>query len=124
MHKINEDEARNLIILGLFPKCEVSRDIFKTVSSERELTNLKNYSNYQSFTLYGWSDKEIKDFTIPKEYCPISLDTAFSQLTSTENPVRAKVLGESKEIVFSSYQEFVSWYKSILVRKDPFLLYA
>lgn len=124
MKKITENEAREFIASGLFPKCEVSRDIFETVSSERDLLNLKRYSSSQGFTLYGWDDEEISDFSVPEGYKLLSLDDAIKKLSREKSSIRAKILGKKDEFTFTSYQDFVFWYKSVLVYKDVFLLYA
>ncbi len=125
MKKITENEAREFIALGLFPKCEVSRDIFETVSSERDLLNLKNYSSSQGFTLYGWDDEELSDFSVPEGYKLLSLDDAIKKLSYDKScSIRAKILGKKDEFTFTSYQDFVFWYKSVLVYKDVILLYA
>ena len=47
MKKITVDQARRLLELGIYPKCEVSRGVFRPVKSTQELENFLSLSSYQ-----------------------------------------------------------------------------
>lgn len=121
MKKITKEEAIDLLKHGIFPKCKVSREVFKSVKSEQELENFLNLSSFQKCQFYGYSKKEIEDFTIPSNSLPISVNEATDMLASAET-IYARKIGEGEQI-FSDLESFVTFLKQCELVGDSFLLY-
>ena len=122
MKRITFDEAKKLISIGIYPKCEVSREVFKPVNSFRELENLRNLSSIQGFTLYGYEEREIEDFKVPDDSIELSINEALSIILENEN-IYAKTIGGKEEVCFSSFHSLSSFIKECESSGEQFLLY-
>lgn len=127
MRKIEKKEALELISLGIFPKCEVSREVFRPVKTVEELNSLERLSSVQRFVLYGYSRSEIASFKIPENALTVSIDEATKLIIGTcpDDYVYFKIIGK-EEILFSSKNQlfdFIKLYQKCTYNGDPFLLY-
>ena len=99
MKKITVDEARHLLTCGIFPKCEVERDLMKPIRSLRELDNILKLSSFQK----------------------LSIDEATHTILSKE-PVFVRLI-EGDEKSFSDINSFVSFLKQCEINGDNFLIF-
>ena len=127
MKKITVAEARKLLELGIHPKCEVSRDVKRSVTSLTELQNLENLSGVQGFILWGYEDSEIESFKVPDNALPVSLDEAANILNEdiSSDYICLKVIGKEEIMLHGANQlrELFNLYKKYKFLKVPFLLY-
>ena len=121
MKKITVDEARKLLKRGIFPKCEVERDLIKPVKSFRELDNLLKLSSFQKCQFYGYEKKDLRKFKIPNEALELSIDEATHTILSKE-PVFVRLI-EGDEKSFSDINSFVSFLKQCEINGDNFLIF-
>lgn len=121
MQKITKEEALDLLREGIFPKCEIARDLMKPVKSEQELENLLLLSSTQKCQFYGYSKKDVKEFTVPTDALYISVNKASDMLVSNEK-IYARKIGENEQM-FSELKSFVSFLRQCEINGDSFLLY-
>lgn len=121
MKKITAKEAKRLLELGIFPKCQVSRDVMKPVKSLRDLNNFLKLSAYQKCQFYGYSQKSLNEFKVPDNIESLSIDSATDKLLSGETIQARAIDGEEK--CFSDISSFVSFIKKCDINGDNFLLY-
>lgn len=122
MKKITVAEARKLLELGIYPKCEVSRDVFKSVKSHQELENFLSLSSYQHCQFYGYDENEIKEFKVPDDAIKMSVEKATDMVALGEK-IYARVIGEKNELTFMSLNSFVAFLRKCDINGDSFLLY-
>ena len=122
MKKITVAEARKLLELGIYPKCEVSRDVFKSVKSHQELENFLSLSSYQHCQFYGYDENEIKEFKVPDDAIKMSVEEATDMVALGEK-IYARVIGEKNELTFMSLNSFVAFLRKCDINGDSFLLY-
>lgn len=96
MEKISKDRAISLIEKGFWPKCEVSRDVFRVIHSLDELKYYESLAIAQEFTLYGCTDKEIENFRVPEDAIEMTLDDAFKMLHDPDIKVNTKITKKGK----------------------------
>lgn len=127
MKKINQQEAIRQLNLGLFPKCEVSRDVKVPVRTLVELGNLERLKGVQSFILYGYNDEEIRSFIIPEGALTVDINEATDLILGNKPEDYVCILPIGKEeMKFSSpsqLSEFLDLYRKYNFNGDPFLLY-
>lgn len=127
MKKITKQRAIELINLGIYPLCEVSRDVKRSVTSLTELQNLENLSGVQSFILWSYEDSEIEAFKIPENALSVTVDEA-TNIIMTSNAsdyICLKIIGK-EERVFSGVnqlRDLLELHKKCEFLKIPFLLY-
>lgn len=121
MKKITVDEATKLLEAGIFPKCQVSRDLMKPVRSVRELDFLLSLSAYQQCQFYGFNQKELDEFQAPDDSIALSVDEAADMLLTKETIYAKTILG--KEETLSNMTSFASFIRKCDVNGDNFLLY-
>ena len=121
MKKITVDEALSQLKHGLFPKCEISRDLLKPVKSEQELKNFSELSSVQKCQFYGYEQDEIKNFKVPDGGLELSVNEATDMLFEGEK-VYARVIGEN-ERSFMDLNSFVAFLRKCNINGDNFLLY-
>lgn len=121
MKKITVEEARKLLELGFYPKCEVSREVFRSVKSMKDLENLLNLSTYQKCQFYGYDEEDIKKFKVPSDSISASIEDATEMLVSGEK-IYAQVIGENEQS-FSDLGAFVLFLKKCELHGDTPLLY-
>ena len=122
MKKITVAEARKLLELGIHPKCEVSRDVFRPVKSMQELENFLNLSSCQKCQFYGYDENEIKEFKVPDDAIKMSVEEATDMVALGEK-IYARVIGEKNELTFMSLNSFVAFLRKCDINGDSFLLY-
>lgn len=122
MKKITVAEARKLLELGIYPKCEVSRDVFKSVKSHQELENFLSLSSYQHCQFYGYDENEIKEFKVPDDAIKMSVEEATDMVALGEK-IYARVIGEKNEFTFMNLNSFVAFLRKCDINGDSFLLY-
>lgn len=122
MERITKERALELIAKGFWPKCEVSRDVFRVIHSEDELKYYENLASVQEFRLYGYTAKEIDDYQIPEEALEVSVDDAFNLLYDGDVVLCARVIGE-KEILLSRLSDLNLFLRKYKSENIPFLLY-
>lgn len=121
MEKINLNRATELLTIGIFPKCQVEREILRPIRSFIELDNYRNLSGIQDFTLFGYDDKALMDFRIPDDALSVNLDEATDMLVSGSIIYGRRI--EEDEVVFTSVRELLEFYKACQNSGDSFLLY-
>ena len=121
MKKITVDEAKKLLEHGIFPKCQVARDLIKPVKSVRELNNYIKLSAYQQCQFYGYNQKELDEFKAPDDSITLSVDEATDMLLTNELIYARTISGEEES--FSNMTSFVSFIRKCDVNGDNFLLY-
>ena len=121
MKKISVNEARQLLMQGIFPKCQVSRDLFSPVKSERELMNFLNLSSLQKCQFYGFSDEEIENFKVPDGSLAMSSDEALAMVAGGET-IFARIIGENEQS-FSNLTSLGAFLKRCEVNGENYLLY-
>lgn len=121
MKKISSNEALNLISQGIFPKCQVARDVFEPVKSEQDLKNLLSLSSSQMCQFYGYEEKDIEDFKVPSKGVPISVDDATDIVVSGKR-IHARAIGESEQS-FSDLEHFVVFLRQCDIEGKNFLLW-
>lgn len=122
MEKITKERAISLIGKGLFPKVEVSREVFRIIHSLDELKYYENLASAQGFNLYGYSDKEIEDYKVPDGALEVSIDDAYKLLHDCDVTIGARVIGE-KEILLSGLNDLSLFLRKYKSESLPFLLY-
>ena len=122
MKKITIDQARKLLDLGIFPKCEVARDVFRPVKSMQELENFLNLSSCQKCQFYGYDENEIESFKVPDDAIKMSVEEATDMVALGEK-IYARVIGEKNELTFMSLNSFVAFLRKCDINGDSFLLY-
>ena len=122
MEKINESRAIELIDLGYFPQCEVSRDVFRFIRSRDELEMYKRLSSSQMFVLWGYTEEELTAFSLSDNETEISFDEA-SHLLLSHTLVYGKAITEPDEFSFASLRELIDFYKKCDITGEPFHLY-
>ena len=122
MKKITVAEARKLLELGIYPKCEVSRDVFKSVKSHQELENFLSLSSYQHCQFYGYDENEIKEFKVPDDAIKMSVASSTDMVALGEK-IYARVIGEKNELTFENLNSFVAFLRKCDINGDSFLLY-
>ncbi len=123
MERINENRAIELIGLGFFPQCEVSRDVFRFIRSCDELEMYKHLSSSQMFILWGYTEEELNAFSLSNKESEVSLDEA-SHLLLSHNPIYGKAITDSEEVSFTSIRELIEFYKECNISGEPFHLYT
>jgi hypothetical protein len=121
MKKISVKEARQLLMQGIFPKCEVSRDVFKPVKSERELMNFLDLSSLQKCQFYGFDNEEIENFKVPDGSLTMSSNEALAMVADGEK-IFARIIGENEQS-FSNLTSFGAFLKRCEVNGENYLLY-
>ena len=121
MKKISANEAQKLLKQGLFPKCEVSRDVFKTVKSEQDIENLLNLSSLQKCQFYGYDEKEIEEFKVPDNCLSISTNEA-TDMVADGKTVFARIIGENEQS-FSNLKSFSRFLNRCRINGENLLLY-
>lgn len=121
MKKISLQRAMDLLTLGIFPKCEVSRDVRHPIRSMSELESYQRLSEVQGFTLFGYDDETLRNFQIPENSLSVNIDEASDMLVSGSHIYGRRI--EEDEVVFSSIRELLEFYKSCQNSGDSFLLY-
>lgn len=121
MKKITVDQARKLLELGIHPKCEVSRDVFRPVKSMQELENFLNLSSYQKCQFYGYDKNEIESFKVSADAIEMSVEEA-TDMVALEKKIYARVIGEDEKS-FADLNSFISFIKKCEMNGDSFLLY-
>ena len=121
MKKITETRAKNLINMGIFPKCEVSRSVFRYIHTSDELDCYKRISSLQMFTLWGYTDEEINDFCLSDLEIEISIDDATSMIVSG-NAIYGRLI-EEDEVRLTSMQELLDFYKRATTLGETFHIY-
>lgn len=122
MKKITEKRAIELINMGLFPKCEVSRETFRPVKSISELEHFKSLSNVQSYCLWGYTDEEIASFHEPKGCLKLTIDDAYRQFLNKKS-VYAQKIGNIA-IEFTNFTSLMKFCKEANFNGTPLLLYS
>lgn len=122
MERINENRAIELIGLGFFPQCEVSRDVFRFIRSCDELEMYKRLSSLQMFILYGYTEEELAAFSLHDNETEVSFDEA-SHLLLSHTIVYGKAITEPEEFSFTSHRELIEFYKKCDITGEPFHLY-
>lgn len=123
MEKINESRAIELIDLGFFPQCEVSRDVFRFVHSRDELEMYKRLSSSQMFVLWGYTEEELIAFSLSNKESEVSFDEAY-QLLLSHNTIYGKAITNPEEFSFTSVRELLEFYKECSISGEPFHLYT
>lgn len=123
MEKINESRAIELIDLGFFPQCEVSRDLFRFIRSRDELEMYKRLSSSQMFVLWGYTEEELNAFSLSNKESEVSLDEA-SKLLLSHNLIYGKAITDPEEVSFTSIRELLEFYKECSISGEPFHLYT
>ena len=121
MKKITVDEAKKLLEHGIFPKCQVERDLMKPIRSVRELNNFIKLPAYQQCQIYGYDQKELDEFKVPKDSISLSVNDAADMLLASKLIYARKISGEEES--FSNMTSFVSFIRKCDVNGDKFLLY-
>lgn len=121
MKKITVNEARKLLELGFYPKCEVSREVFRPVKSMKDLENFLNLAPYQKCQFYGYDKEDIEKFKVPSDAISASDKDAAEMLLSGEI-IYAQVIGENEQS-FSDLGAFVLFLKKCELHGDTPLLY-
>lgn len=121
MERINEAMAIQQLNSGFFPKCKVSREVYRYIHSSDELESYKRLSSCQQFVLLGYTDKEISDFCLSDSEIQISIDEATDMIVSG-NPVYGRLI-EEDEVKLSSLRELVDFYKRATTLGETFHLY-
>lgn len=122
MKKITKERAIELLEKGFFPKCEISREVFRVIHSLDELKYYENLSIAQSFNLFGYTDKEIADYRVPDGALEVSIDDAYKLLHDCDVTIGARVIGE-KEILLSELNDLTLFLRKYKSENIPFLLY-
>lgn len=122
MEKISKDRAISLIEKGFWPKCEVSRDVFRVIHSLDELKYYESLAIAQEFTLYGCTDKEIENFRVLEDAIEMTLDDAFKMLHDPDTIIYARILGEG-EVKLSKLSELSFFLRKYNGENIPFLFY-
>lgn len=122
MKKISVTEARKLLELGIYPKCEVSRDVFRPVKSMQELENFLKLSSCQKCQFYGYDENEIKNFKVPADAIEMSVEEA-TDIVVLREKIYARVIGEKNELTFENLNSFVAFLRKCNINGDSFLLY-
>ena len=122
MKKITVDQARRLLELGIYPKCEVSRGVFRPVKSTQELENFLSLSSYQHCQFYGYDENEIKNFKVPADAIEMSVEEA-TDMVALRKQIYARVIGEKNEFTFMNLNSFVAFLRKCDINGDSFLLY-
>ena len=127
MKKITKQRAIELINLGIYPLCEVSRDVKRSVTSLTELQNLESLSGVQSFILWSYEDSEIESFKIPENALSVTVDEATNIILANDSAdcICLKVIGKEERIFsgINQLKEFLELHKKCEFLKIPFLLY-
>ena len=121
MKKISYNEALSLLKHGIFPKCEVSRDLLKPVKSEQELKNFSELSSVQKCQFYGYEQEDIKSFKVPNNGIELSVNDATEMLASGDT-IYARVIGENEQSL-NNLNSFVAFLRKCNINGDNFLLY-
>ena len=121
MKKISYNEALSLLKHGIFPKCEVSRDLLKPVKSEQELKNFSELSSVQKCQFYGYEQEDIKSFKVPDNGLELSVNEATDMLASGDT-IYARVIGENEQSL-NNLNSFVAFLRKCNINGDNFLLY-
>lgn len=121
MKRIDKTRAIELINMGIYPKCETSREILVPVRSIDELNRLELLSTSQSFILYGYENEAISSFKIPDNAIELTIDEASPWLAETGNYVFIKVIGQEEEKM--NFKQFVNFLRTVSKNGDSFLLY-
>ena len=121
MKKITVTEARKLLELGIYPKCEASRDVFRPVKSTQELENFLSLSSYQKCQFYGYDENEIEKFKVPADAIEITVEEA-TDMVASGNKIYARVIGETEQS-FTEWNSFFSFIRKCEIHGDSFLLY-
>ena len=121
MKKITVAEARKLLELGIHPKCEVSRDVFRPVKSTQELENFLSLSSYQKCQFYGYDENEIESFKVPDDAIGMSVEEA-TDMVALRKQIHARVIGENEQS-FADLNSFFAFIKKCEINGDNFLLY-
>ena len=121
MKKITEERAIELLKNGIYPKCvTTSKGDFIFVTSVSELSNLKQLGNagVQKFDLF----EVYTELNVPDGADELSFDDAFNLLCSGVPSINA-IMYDGTVFKISSKNELVSFYRSQIVRKEPFAFY-
>ena len=121
MKKITVDQARRLLELGIYPKCEVSRGVFRPVKSTQELENFLSLSSYQHCQFYGYDENEIKNFKVPADAIEMSVEEA-TDMVALRKQIYARVIGENEQS-FADLNSFFAFIKKCEINGDNILLY-
>lgn len=116
MKRITEERAKQLIAIGKYPKCKVSRDVYETITSLEKLENLKKLSSIQGFELY--EDNSL--VTLPEDAMELTIDDAVT-LLSDKDIIYCIRNGETSTITTTS--KLMGVIRSCNIRGDNFVLY-
>ena len=126
MKKITKDEAIQLIDKRIFPKCEVSRGVFRPIRSISELQALEHLKDVQGFTLWGYEESELADFKAPKGGLKVTVDEATDFILSDSPTVYVKAIGEENVKGFSNTNQlrnYIEYCRQLDFRGVPFVVY-
>lgn len=117
MKRITEERAKELVISGRYPLCQVSREVFKSIKSLLELEHLKklSLSGLQKFDLY-----EVDPVILPQNAMILSLNEAITLLFNNE-PIYCIRNGKTQKIY--NHFEFSNIIRSCNVWGDQYVLY-
>lgn len=121
MKKITLERANELLKMGIYPKCEVSRGIRRPIKSLADLEHFKNLSKVQGFELFGYDNSIIQKFKIPNNALDVNIDEASQMIMSGEQIYGRRI--EEDEITLSSLSELLDFYRKVNNSGDSFLLY-
>ena len=122
MKKITEERAVKLIEKGIYPKCVItSKGDYIFVTSVSELSNLKQLGDagVQKFELFEVYTR----LNVPDGADELSFDDAFNLLCSDVPSSINVIMYDGTSLKISSKNELVSFYRSQIVRKEPFAFY-
>lgn len=122
MKKITSYDALKLLEQGIYPKCEVERDLKLPVKSQQELENFIKKSSVQKCQFYGYEQEDIENFRVPNDSTSTSINVATNLLVSGEK-IYARVIGEKNEFTFMNLNSFVAFLRKCDINGDSFLLY-
>lgn len=122
MKKITSYDALKLLEQGIYPKCEVERDLKLPVKSQQELENFIKKSSVQKCQFYGYEQEDIENFRVPNGSTSTSINVATNLLVSGEK-IYARVIGEKNELTFENLNSFVAFLRKCNINGDSFLLY-
>lgn len=121
MKEITLNRTTELISMGIYPKCKVSRGVLRPIRSLLELNNYRSLCSMQDFTLFGYDDDALRIFKIPDDALSVNLDEATDMLLAGFQICARRI--EDDEVVFTSIRELLEFYKACQNSGDSFLLY-
>lgn len=121
MKRITLERAKELLAMGIYPKCQVSRAVYRSIRSISELEHFKSLSKIQGFELFGYDDSVIQKFKLPDNSIETNIDEATEIILAGEKIYGRRI--EEDELMLSSLPELLDFYKKVKDSGDSFLLY-